>query len=357
MRRSALRTFFERVIVATLPLAAAACDNPATPPDMAAQADLGGVGGGGGEDLAVPTGDLADPNAQDDLPAPPDMTDVCELMFPVTYVPIAKNLVPDAGHFNTLCVVGDPCTTVCPTGYTQCCSPHTVDMGPTGWEVSCVYNCGPAGRRPEGLAAADVADGCESGRYFAEMAHLEAASVHAFRALGRELSAHGAPAHLVALARKAARDEIRHARATRRLAQAHGATVPPVRVGAPRVRALEEIAVENAAEGCVRETYGALLAGWQARTAADPSVRALMASIADDETRHAELAWAVDAWTRTRLDRTARRRVVAARRREAAKLRDELSAPPPPSLARRIGLPDAHAAQQLLGALDGELWG
>jgi hypothetical protein len=61
---------------------------------------------------------------------------------------------------------------------------------------------------------------------------------------------------------------------------------------APPARSLEELAVENAVEGCVRETYGALTAIWQARTAKDPSVAAAVRRIARDETRHAALSWA-----------------------------------------------------------------
>jgi hypothetical protein len=44
------------------------------------------------------------------------------------------------------------------------------------------------------------------------MAQLEAASIVAFDRLARELDAHGAPAELVAEARRAKTDEVRHAR-------------------------------------------------------------------------------------------------------------------------------------------------
>ena len=51
-----------------------------------------------------------------------------------------------------------------------------------------------------------------------------------------------------------------------------------------------EIARENAEEGCVRETFGALLAAHQAAYACDPEVREVMTRIAGDELRHAALA-------------------------------------------------------------------
>jgi len=71
------------------------------------------------------------------------------------------------------------------------------------------------------------------------------------------------------------------------------------------VRSLYEIAVE----GCVRETFGALEATFQAKNANDPQIRRVMRRIAEDETRHAALAWRVAAWIEPRLsDRQRRRR-------------------------------------------------
>jgi hypothetical protein len=96
--------------------------------------------------------------------------------------------------------------------------------------------------------------------------------------------------------------------------------VPAVEVTLPEQRSLEAIAIENAAEGCVRETWGAVIALWQTNTAADPEVRAVFAQIAKDEARHAALAWAVDEWVRPLLDDDARARVDAAREAAAQEL-------------------------------------
>jgi rubrerythrin len=180
--------------------------------------------------------------------------------------------------------------------------------------------------------------------------------VHAFRTLARELAAEGAPASLVEAARSAARDEIRHARLTRRMALQHGSRPAPVRVAKNERRSLEAIATENAVEGCVRETFGALLATWQARAAGDESVRALMSGIAVDETRHAELAWAVDAWTARKLDREARRRVRAARAAVIEEVAAELREPPAPELVARVGMPDVDRAAELFAAVRTSLW-
>ena len=350
MRRNALRTFFERVIVASLPLAAPACHSAASKPPQTT----------GASDLAMASAtDMAVSTSANDLANAPTLDlattdlDTCEVNHPVTVVNMPASYLPDGG-FKTLCVTGSPCSTVCPTDYVTCCSPQPSDGG--ALLVHCTYNCGPVGRRPAGLAEPTPSDGCALGQYFAATAHLEAASVHAFRSLARELVAHGAPRHLVAAARRAAREEIRHARLTRQMARAHGSEPTPVAVQPAPSRSLEAMATENATEGCVRETFGALLASWQARTAGDASVRAMMAEIAVDETGHAELAWAIDRWLRPRLGRAARRRVTDARRAAVAKLTAELTQPLPDALAHEVGLPDPARARQLLEAVERELW-
>jgi len=367
MRRNALARFFERLVVASLPLAVPACKShsapmPLTPGggDLSAPAATGDLDGGSAEaaDLAHGTGTIRDLAG---VPPGADLWDPCDNTTnttdpPPAIVPFPASDIPDGG-FATPCQSGTFCNGYCPSvQYTTCCGPQMNASG--GYELTCILNCaapGP-GRRPDGRAPA-VADasGCDVGRYFAEAAHLEAASVHAFRRLGRELSAHDAPPSLVADARRALRDEVRHARLTRQLARAHGAAPPPVRVSPAAPRSLEAIAVENAVEGCVRETFAALLAVHQARAAADPEVRATMALIAPDETRHAELAWAVDRWLRTRLDRAARRRVKQARRSAVAALSAEATGLPP-SLASALGLPDLPRTRALIEATRRELW-
>jgi hypothetical protein len=167
----------------------------------------------------------------------------------------------------------------------------------------------------------------------------------AFVRLREELRAHGASGALVHAASRAALDEVRHARVVARLARRYGAA-PRSRTVAERrdVRPLEEVAIENAVEGCVRETYGALVATWQGRAAADPSVARAMRRIARDETRHAALAWAVARWAEARLSRSACRRVDEARRTARASLGAELTRPNDPALVRAAGLPSARRA-------------
>jgi hypothetical protein len=224
--------------------------------------------------------------------------------------------------------------------------------------VEC-YPCAAAGRRPAGFRA-PRGQRCASagavGRYFAEVAALEAASVHAFRDVRAELARHGAPDALCVAAERAARDEVRHARITASMARRHGGTV--VAPAAPRVgwRSLEAFAIHNAVEGCVRETYGALLATVAARRASDPSVRVAMKGIAVDETRHAALAWAVDAWARARLDARANRRIDRALRRSAQALAREACVEPPAVLREVAGVPTRAESLRLVRAMSRAAW-
>jgi hypothetical protein len=56
-----------------------------------------------------------------------------------------------------------------------------------------------------------------------------------------------------------------------------------------------ELARTTFVEACVGETLGAIDARERA-AAASPALRAVLLRIADDEERHAELAWATLAW-------------------------------------------------------------
>jgi hypothetical protein len=216
--------------------------------------------------------------------------------------------------------------------------------------------CPGVGRRPAGLLRPRRAETAGAlGRYFALASHLEAASVLAFERMHDELRQHGAPRALRDAARASARDEVRHARATARVARRFGAEPPVVRARKPRPRSLERMARENAVEGCVRETFGALVATWQAARARDPQIRRSTARIAADETRHAALAWAVAAWAEARLDDAARARVERARQRAVARLREELGAGYPAEVRSEAGLPDPARARALLTGL-APLW-
>jgi hypothetical protein len=224
-----------------------------------------------------------------------------------------------------------------------------VDAGAS--QIECTWGPGICGRRPRGFVARRVRAPDQTARYFAECAQLEAASIDAFEILGAELERLGAPRHLVAAARRAARDEVRHARTMEALAGTRGAIANRRKAECDARRSLRAIAIENAVEGCVRETYGALVAMWQAQTAANPRIRHAMRRIGADEARHGQLAWNVHGWLDTRLSPAARRAVACARQNALGTLRAELDRSPHESLARAAGLPRRGQATLLFDRL------
>lgn len=124
---------------------------------------------------------------------------------------------------------------------------------------------------------------------------------------------------------QAAAEERSHAHTIGTLARRHGGSVPPV-FRLPVDEDIETIALHNAVEGCVSETWAALAAGWKARHATEPGLRAVYDRIAIDEMRHAQLAWDLHAWLLTRLSPEVRGRVETLQREAIAAL---------PDLARR----------------------
>lgn len=221
-------------------------------------------------------------------------------------------------------------------------------IGPEGTgEVECQYveqiSCG-IGRLPT-LATRRRASAVSDPRLRAllENATLELAAAPAFGELARALALHGAPRSLLARARRAQRDEERHAvQVLALVADALGAARALVRVAAPTPISLDALAIHNAAEGCGREALGALEAAYQASHAEGARARATMASIARDEARHALLSLDVDAWARRRVSASTRARMDEARATTLAALAD--AAPRDASL----GLPDAHGRAAML---------
>ncbi|KIG11756.1 putative lipoprotein [Enhygromyxa salina] len=218
-----------------------------------------------------------------------------------------------------------------------------------GVEIVCTE-----GRRPLGHVEAGD-DRCTSalGRRLAAMAYLEAASVDAFEQLAAALEGWGAPAQLVARCHAAAADEGNHARWLTALAVAHGGCVPtPTRLhDAPMT--LFALAEQNASEGCVYETFAALIANVRARRAQDPRLRRVYARVAADETRHAQLAWDLDAWFRGQLDAGAAARVEAARDDALAQL--AARAWGVAQLPAELGTLHVDEAARLAGALGARL--
>lgn len=218
-------------------------------------------------------------------------------------------------------------------------------------------SCPIAGRLTHGVPApVRPASGVELGRYFAQSAALEAVAVDAFERMAAELSTLGAPAELVQWARVSADDERRHARDMGALAERFAVLPGAHQAQEFALRGLFEVALENAVEGCVRETYGAVVGHHQAEHAQDPLVRAAMKQVAEDETRHAALSWAVAEWALPQLSEAQRAEIRAAQRAAIAGLTRSVTIPEADTLLHDAGLPAPHVALAMLQALGEQVW-
>jgi hypothetical protein len=234
-----------------------------------------------------------------------------------------------------------------------------VSCGDGGQAIATLQFNGPVpGRRPPSyVAALNDRPGAQVGAYFAECATLEAASIFAFRLLARELEEHSAPSALVSRARAAIKEEAEHFRQMRRLARRYGGPSPvQPKPPLPSPRRLQEIASHNAVEGCVNETFAAVVAGWQAKTATDPVVRQTMAMVARDEAAHAQLAWDVHAWATDQLDPRGKEAVAEARAEAVTQLVSSAGAPVEPALVAQAGLPAPRMARWLAQQAANRLW-
>ena len=274
----------------------------------------------------------------------------------------ACGVPPGQTLFNDCYFLLDNCAHLCPGELYFNCHVYgdKCDAGVIVADADILIECATCpngvGRRPRGLrrARAPITSSAV-GRYFARVAHLEAASVHAFTILHDELAAVGAPAELRRATRAAVRDEIRHARVTSTLARRHGAEPAEPRISRGRPRSLEKILFENAVEGCVRETFGALVAMWQASHTRDPELAKVIQKIAVDETRHAALAWGIASWGDSLLTVRERQRVVRARRKALRELEKEIQIEPHADLVAVVGHPTAAEHRMLLRHLERSL--
>jgi len=270
----------------------------------------------------------------------------CELTLPdgVEWAETLEVCVerPDAG-----------CDSICGEVVDKLCMGMEVCIWPEIWDICGVYEDPEAGTccsvfaleqlppvgRPfivdaEARLAAPssgAASLAEAAAHWYETARGEHASIAAFARFVASLQRVGAPASLVAEALRAAADEVRHAETALALAEdfagrslgfgplrvdgalaargetQHAASLGPCAADVvpktcslgPDPRAGEHLAqaVEAAVlEGCVGETLAAHEAASVAACVDDPALAGALEQIAEDELRHAALAWRFVAW-------------------------------------------------------------
>ncbi|MAA79970.1 MAG: hypothetical protein CL916_12010 [Deltaproteobacteria bacterium] len=188
--------------------------------------------------------------------------------------------------------------------------------------VTCEYTmCAVEGRGHGNISKLSEAAGTsEINRYFVRAYHAEASSVAAFVQLRAELKQHDAPEEILGRCMKAAIDEVHHARMMAKLIRDSGECIPELDFGSVAKRSIFEIALDNAVEGCIFETYSALKAHYQYKHATDPRIVAVMKVIAPDETRHAQLAWDIHHFLMSKLSQDEQKKILDAQREATQQL-------------------------------------
>jgi hypothetical protein len=157
------------------------------------------------------------------------------------------------------------------------------------------------GELPAALAAAlDPALCAEIARSWTEQALMEHASVAAFARFSLQLLSLGAPPGLLLGAAQAMQDEVQHAQACFALARRYsdaelGPGCLPIE-NALEHQDLRSVVLGTIIEGCIGETVAALEAAEALAHCEDGAACAVLARIAAEETRHAQLAWQFVAW-------------------------------------------------------------
>jgi hypothetical protein len=149
--------------------------------------------------------------------------------------------------------------------------------------------------------------------WFAD-ALMEHASVASFARFTLELLSVGAPLDMVADAQRASLDELEHAKLCFQIAALHqnpntaqvthgdasavsGSEVSGLNLAGLEIRTdLAEVAVAAVTEGCAGETFAALALRQASASCTDSEVQAVIKKIAEDEERHAALAFRFVAW-------------------------------------------------------------
>ncbi|MEI8259767.1 MAG: ferritin-like domain-containing protein, partial [Deltaproteobacteria bacterium] len=184
------------------------------------------------------------------------------------------------------------------------------DVAGTGSDEDTAMLRSPVVARSDWMLAATPSSGGRSlppadratlSAYWDDAAAFEHASVAAFARESLRLAALGAPPELLAGAHAAALDEIEHARVCFALAASFAdaprgpGRMPPVTVSSAGVT-LEDLACDALLGGAVNEAVAAQMLLESSELAGDDALRSTLARMAEDEERHASLAFQTIAW-------------------------------------------------------------
>jgi hypothetical protein len=194
------------------------------------------------------------------------------------------------------------------------------------------------------------------GQYLADMTAMETAAITAFYNLSLELEAYDAPADLIARARQAVLEETRHSEMAALLAASFDAEMPEVTVDDFCLRSLYEIAIENAVEGCVNETFAAACGLWQSEYAQLYVFRKVIGHITEEEMGHAALSWEIHQWIMPQLSEAQQEQIRLAQAEAVDSLVSDFKQESNPVLQQAFGLPTKDDAARLFTQLKNSVW-
>jgi hypothetical protein len=172
--------------------------------------------------------------------------------------------------------------------------------GPAGELTNCNYSISyiRKGRAPAQMKPLLKGNG-QVGRYFARSAQEEGISVFAFAELIQFFEQNGYDKQLIERCKSALEDEIQHTKAMVLLCKEHHHPVPHVKFVESDFKSPFEWARHNALHGCIAETWAAVLESYRAEHT--QYYKDIFTVIAEDEVRHAILAWDIFKALNTRL--------------------------------------------------------
>ena len=217
------------------------------------------------------------------------------------------------------------------------------------------------GRIPNGLHLKNSPAATQSsvnvlGQYLADMTAMETAAITAFYNLSLELEAYDAPAELIARAQQAVLEETRHSEMAALLAASFDAEMPEVTVDDFCLRSLYEIALENAVEGCVNETFAAACGLWQSEYAQLDVFRKVIGHITEEEMGHAALSWEIHQWIMPQLSELQQEQIRVAQAEAVESLVSDFKQESNPVLQQAFGLPTKDDAARLFAQLKNSVW-
>ena len=248
-------------------------------------------------------------------------------------------------------------------GRISCDASFTLVQAPFTYNAGCynpnIFRPRPRavpGRMPNGLALIESETQNALGNYFAHMAAMESAAMTAFDYLAQELEFYAAPHHLIQMAHEAINEEAEHAALARLLTEAYDGANYKIEIKPFQLRSFFEIALENAVEGCVNETFAAALGYWQQEHAVLETFKQVIAHITEEESKHAALSWEIHEWAFPQLSINEQQQIRQAQLNAIERLEQTFMVEEESSLRQALGMPDRDQVQALLKQLRTELW-